>query len=59
VTNVKLSEDGGALVLRPLELEGRADRLVVDDGAVDIPARGIVTALVDVNGLRSSDGLER
>jgi hypothetical protein len=59
VTTVKLSEEGGALVLRALELEGRADRLVVDDRAVDVPAHGVVTALLNANGLRRSDGLER
>jgi alpha-mannosidase len=59
VTTVKLSEDGSALVLRALELEGQSDRLVVDDRTVDMPARGIVTALSSVDGLRLSDGLER
>jgi hypothetical protein len=42
-----------------LELEGQSDRLVVDDRTVDMPARGIVTALSSVDGLRLSDGLER
>jgi hypothetical protein len=59
VTALKLSEDGGALVLRALELEGRADRLTLGDQGIDIPARGIVTARLDAGGLRRSDGLER
>jgi alpha-mannosidase len=59
LTAVKLSEDGTAVVLRAAELEGRPDRLVADDKAVDVPARGIVTALLSTNDLRLSDGLER
>ncbi len=59
VTAVKLAEDSDALVLRALELEGRADRLVVDRGAIDIPARGLVTALLDDSGLHARNGLER
>lgn len=59
VTAVKLAEDSDALVLRALELEGRVDRLVVDGGAIDIPARGLATALLDDSGLHARDGLER
>jgi len=59
VTAVKLREDDNALVLRALELEGQADRLIVDGGAIAIPARGIATALLDADGLTQSDGLER
>jgi alpha-mannosidase len=59
MTAIKLSEDGSALVLRALELEGQADRLVVDDRTVDMPAHSIATALLSADGLRRSDGLER
>ena len=56
---VKLSEDGTSVVLRAVELEGQSDRLRADDGAIDVPARGIVTALLSADDLRGSDGLER
>jgi alpha-mannosidase len=59
VMAVKLGEDGAAVVLRAVELEGRSDRLRADGGVVDLPARGIVTALLSADGLRRSDGLER
>jgi alpha-mannosidase len=59
LTAVKLAEGHNALVLRGVELEGRADRLIVDAGAVDIPARGVVTALARANAVSVSDGLER
>ena len=59
VTAVKVSEDGAAVVLRAVELEGGLDRLVAEGRAVEVPARGIVTALLTADGLRSSDGLER
>jgi alpha-mannosidase len=59
VMAVKLSEDGTSVVLRAVELEGQSDRLRADDGAIDVPARGIVTALLSADDLRGSDGLER
>ena len=59
LTAVKLAEDRDALVLRGLELEGQADQLVLDTGAVAISARGIATALSDGGSVRAGDGLER
>jgi len=59
ITALKLAEDGGALVLRAVELEGRPDRLALGDQGIDVPPRGIVTARLDGGGLRRSDGLER
>jgi len=58
VTALKRAEDGGDLVLRAVELEGRADRLGLDGHGIDLPARGIVTARLGDDGLRPSDGLE-
>lgn len=58
LTAVKLGEACDALVLRGLELEGQADRLVIDGGGIDIPPRGIVTALVHVDKVAVSNGLE-
>jgi alpha-mannosidase len=59
LTAVKLAEDNDALVLRALELEGQADRLILNAGDVSVPARGLTTVLVDTGGLVVSDGLER
>ena len=59
LTALKVSEDGQALVLRAVELEGRTDRLVMGDAVLDIPPRGIVTARLEADALRGSDGLER
>ena len=59
VTAVKVSEDGGAVVLRAVELEGRVDRLVVEGDGVDVTSRGILTVRLGSDRLRRSDGLER
>ncbi len=59
VTAVKLAEDSPALVLRALEMEGRADRLDVPGGAIDVPPRGIVSILLTPDGPRPCNGLER
>jgi alpha-mannosidase len=59
LTAVKLAEDHDSLVLRGVELEGRPDRLIVEGGAVDIPARGMATALAGSDAVAASDGLER
>jgi hypothetical protein len=59
VTTVKLAEEGEALVLRGIELEGRLDRLVLATGAVDVRPRGMTTSLLDPDGVAVSDGLER
>jgi alpha-mannosidase len=59
ITAVKLAEDSPALVLRALELEGRADRLDVPGGTVDVPPRGIVSIMLGADTVRPCDGLER
>ena len=59
MTLAKLAEDSDALVLRGVELEGHTDQLRVGRVAIDIPPRGIVTALVRPNEVVATDGLER
>jgi alpha-mannosidase len=59
LTLAKLAEDSDALVLRGVELEGHTDQLRVGRAAIDIPPRGIVTALVRPNEVVATDGLER
>jgi len=59
VTDLKLAEDSPALVLRALEMEGRADRLDVPGGTIDLPPRGIVSVLLGAEGVRPCNGLER
>jgi len=59
VTALKVAEDSPALVLRALEMEGRADRLDLPGGAVDVPPRGIVSVMLGADRVRPCNGLER
>jgi alpha-mannosidase len=59
VTVLKVSDNGQALVLRAVELEGTADRLELAGQGIEVAPRGIATARLEADVLRASDGLER
>ena len=59
VTNLKQSEDGRALVLRALDLEGAGGRIGVGTELFAVPSRGIATARLEEAALRISNGLEQ
>jgi alpha-mannosidase len=59
VTNLKQSEDGRALVLRALDLEGSGGSVRIGAGELAVTPRRIATARLEGKSLRRSNGLER
>ncbi len=59
VTNLKLAEDGRALVLRALDVEGAGGKVRLGRESFAVPSRGIATARLEEAALRLSNGLEQ
>jgi hypothetical protein len=59
VAALKGAETGHGLMLRAIELDGKADELSIGGETIAIGAHGIITARLEGQRVSPSDGLER